>query len=100
MLQYCLSFALIHVECIAFRTESDLFTFISFMKLCDAIHFTKFDALRGLVSFLQFKKREKHPWRSVTLIKVNSSMGVFHVFKILQMVPNRAKYNKLSTTIS
>ena len=24
------------------------------------------DALRDLVSFLQFKKREKHTWRSVT----------------------------------
>ena len=24
------------------------------------------DALRDLVLFVQFKKREKHPWRSVT----------------------------------
>ena len=28
--------------------------------------FTKCDALRDLVPFGQFKKREKHPWRSVT----------------------------------
>ena len=28
------------------------------------------NALRDLVPFVQFKKREKHPWRSVTLIKV------------------------------
>ena len=28
------------------------------------------DALRDLVSFVQFKKREKHPWRSVTFSKV------------------------------
>ena len=28
------------------------------------------DALRDLVSFVQFKKREKHPWRSDTLSKV------------------------------
>ena len=28
------------------------------------------DALRDLVPFAQFKKREKHPWRSVTFIKV------------------------------
>ena len=28
------------------------------------------DALRDLVSFVQFKKREKHPWRSATFIKV------------------------------
>ena len=26
--------------------------------------------LRNLVPFIQFKKREKHPWRSVTFIKV------------------------------
>ena len=25
------------------------------------------DALRDLVPFVQFKKREQHPWRSVTL---------------------------------
>ena len=28
------------------------------------------NALHDLVPFVQFKKREKHPWRSVTLIKV------------------------------
>ena len=28
------------------------------------------DVLRDLVSFVQFKKREKQPWRSVTLSKV------------------------------
>ena len=27
------------------------------------------DSLRDLVPFVQFKKREKHPWRSVTLTK-------------------------------
>ena len=26
----------------------------------------KCDVLRDLVAFVQFKKREKHPWRSVT----------------------------------
>ena len=41
--------------------------------------FSKCDALRDLVPFVQFKKREKHPWRSVTFSKV-VSMGVFHVF--------------------
>ena len=33
------------------------------------------DALRNLVPFAQFKKREKHPWRSVTFSKVLSSNG-------------------------
>ena len=28
------------------------------------------DVLRDLVPFVQFKKREKHAWRSVTFIKV------------------------------
>ena len=28
------------------------------------------DVLRDLVSFAQFKKREKHPWRSATFGKV------------------------------
>ena len=30
------------------------------------------DVLRELVPFVQFKKREKHPWRSVTFSKVAS----------------------------
>ena len=29
-----------------------------------------FGALRDLVPFVQFKKREKHPWKSVTFSKV------------------------------
>ena len=29
----------------------------------------KCDALRDLVAFVQFKKREKHPWRSVDFSK-------------------------------
>ena len=31
------------------------------------------DALRNLVPFVQFKKRERHPWRSVTFSKVAGS---------------------------
>ena len=49
------------------------------------------DALRDLVLFVQFKKREKHPWRSVTFSKVeacnftqghNPSMVFFMYFKL------------------
>ena len=29
-----------------------------------------YSALRDLVPFVQFKKREKHPWRSVNFSKV------------------------------
>ena len=53
------------------------------------------DALRNLVPFVQFKKREKHPWRSVILacnFTKTPSMGVFHVFYIVQMLPNRATH--------
>ena len=43
----------------------------------------KCGAMRDLVLlFIQFKKHEKHPWRSV-----------FHVFQIVQMLPNRATHH-------
>ena len=51
------------------------------------------------VPFVQFKKREKHPWRSVnfskvaTFLKVTLLHGCFHVFKIAQMGLNRAEYH-------
>ena len=32
------------------------------MKICDAFH--------DLVPFIQFKKREKHPWRNVIFSRV------------------------------
>ena len=32
----------------------------------------KCNALRDLVPFAQFKKREKHPWRSVNFSKVQN----------------------------
>ena len=34
--------------------------------------YVKCDALRDFVSFVQFKKREKYPWRSVNFSKVAS----------------------------
>ena len=36
----------------------------------EVLMLTKCDALRNLVPFVQFKKREKHPWRSITFSKV------------------------------
>ena len=47
------------------------------------------------------KRSEKDLWKSVTFNKVagenpgclNSSMGVFHIFKIVQMIPNRATHH-------
>ena len=59
-------------------------------RLHKALATKECDALRDLVPFSQFKKREKHPWRIITLSKVagfrlqlcekkHSSMDVFHV---------------------
>ena len=56
------------------------------------------DALRDLVQFIEFNKREKHPWRSVNIFKIATlqkwhfSMGVFHAFYIVWLVPNCKKY--------
>ena len=59
-----------------------------------------------LEPFAHFKKREKHPLRgynlvkhlvnekNIHLVKLHSSKGVFHVFKVVQIVPNRAKCHK------
>ena len=60
--------------------------------------------MRDLVSFLQLKKREKHPWRSDPSSKVadrslqlyyqhNSSMAIFDALKIVQVVPKRVKHH-------
>ena len=40
------------------------------------------DVLRDLVPFVQFKKCEKHPWRSVTLVKLQNFGLFFTVFKL------------------
>ena len=37
-------------------------------------------ALRDFALFVQFKKREKHPWRSVNFSKVNTPPWVFFTF--------------------
>ena len=57
------------------------------ISICDILH--------DLVPFVQFKKCEKRSWRSIT-----SSMGVFHVFQIIQMEPNRAKHHILCLVVS
>ena len=35
------------------------------------------DVLRNLVPFVQFKKRKKHSWRSVTFSKVARSLHLY-----------------------
>ena len=40
-------------------------------------------ALRDLVPFVQFKKREKHPWRSANFSNINTPPWVFFtLFKL------------------
>ena len=47
--------------------------------------------LRALVAFVLFQNREKHSWSSVLISKVaGTKSNVFHVFQIMQMVPNHA----------
>ena len=47
---------------------------INVLEQANILKFSKLDyicgALRDLVQFIQFKKREKHPWRSVNFSKV------------------------------
>ena len=65
----------------------------------------KCDGLHELVPLVQFKKREKHPWKSFTFNKVagsNTSSVLkatlphecFPRFLNYTMVPNRAKHHK------
>ena len=66
------------------------YSLLSLFRICGV--------LRDLVPFVEFKKREKHSWRSVNFSKVagfsqHSSMGVFHAFEIVQIIPNRATHN-------
>ena len=60
------------------------------------------DVLHDLVSFVQFKKREKHLWRSITfgLLKVTLLHGCFHVFKIVQLVPSCSKHHLVNCALS
>ena len=45
---------------------------------------TRYDALLGLVSFALFKKREKHPWRSVAF-STKSNTPSWVLFRFLKL---------------
>ena len=47
-------------------------TVVILMRICDA--------LRDLVPFIQFEKREKHSWWSVNFTKINTPPWVFSRF--------------------
>ena len=57
-----------------------------------------YDALHDLVPFVQFKKRKKHPWRSVTFRTL--LQGRFSRVIIVQMVSNRAVFHIVSKNTS
>ena len=69
---------------------------------------TTWNAVRDLMAFVQFKKREKHPWRNVTFIKVeccsstkiNTPPWVFFTFLKLYkwyQIAQNITYNLLCT---
>ena len=67
-----------------------------FAHLCITFKLFICGTLSDLVPFIQIKKCEKHPWRSVTFIKVAGLKvtllhGCFHLVKIVQMVLNQTK---------
>ena len=69
------------------------------------------DALSNLVPFVQFKKREKHPWRSVNFstcnfAKINTPPWVFFLFfklykcyQITQRITHANKGSKYATGV-
>ena len=55
------------------KIDNPFFNFLFFFTIFlsrGLIRTTIFDALRDLVPFVQLKKREKRPWRSVAFNKV------------------------------
>ena len=58
------------------------FSMKNIVSKCEQIHrkpliLHKFGALRDLVPFVQFKKRKKHPWRSVHFSQLTLLHGCF-----------------------
>ena len=60
------------------------------MKRISEKKLIKCDALRGLLEFVQFKKREKHPWRSVlnytNATKLRSAPQMISTAKLYMLV--------------
>ena len=57
------------------------------------------DVLRDLVQFLQFKKREKHPRRVATLLKVSLLHGCFSHFSNCADCTKSCKESRISKII-
>ena len=60
------------------------------------------NALSDLVAFVQFKKREKYPWRSVNFTKINTPPWVFLTFFTLYkcyQIAERTIYRKVTESL-
>ena len=60
------------------------------------------DVLLDLVPIVPFKKRKKHPWKSILLVKLQAlsntpQWAFFTIFKIVQIVPNRTTHHSPKT---
>ena len=88
----------LEINNLAFRHLYDLLEpFFDFKLECNFYQWIRCDPMRDLVPFVQFKKCEKLPWRSViftpaTLLKVTFFFGCFSRFWIVQMLPNHATH--------
>ena len=66
-------------------------------RILDLAKHVQLWCVRGLVSFLQFKTREKHPWRMLILVKLQAKACKFTKIITLPWMfftffkPNRAK---------
>ena len=78
-----------------------------FMIHIQRLHTLIWDALRDLVSFVQFKKREKHPWRSDSFRAYNFAKSItpswifftFYEFKN-GTKSRKASHNNLQSAIT
>ena len=44
-----------------------------------------YDALRDLVPFVQFKKREKHPWRMLLLVELQCKIPMVECYFLAKL---------------
>ena len=80
----------------ATTTNKTIFSDILFTrKICFYFRFTICGALRDLVPFAQFKKREKHPWSSVTF-STKSSTPPWMFFTLLKL----CKWYQIAQSVS
>ena len=64
---------------------------VSLFSLCKGISLPGlfcmyiYDALRDLVPFVQFKKREKHPWRMLLLVELQCKIPMVECYFLAKL---------------